>query len=73
MNEPDESDAANEAAVDALIAEFGGDPRTAILALLHDIDVLARDFEASVSRGFVKHEKEIWLKTISAGRTGTKL
>ena len=46
----------------------GGDPRLAILALLHDIDALARDFENSVSRGFVRHEKVVWLKTISGSK-----
>ena len=65
-----ESDPDSDAAVEALIEEFGGDPRSAILALLHDIDLLARDFDASVSRGFVRHEKTIWLKTISARKVG---
>ena len=68
MQEPDESDPVSDANVDALLDEFGGDPRAAILALLHDIDVLARDFEASVSRGYVRHEKVIWLRTISVRR-----
>jgi hypothetical protein len=39
--------------VDALLAEFGGDPRKAIRALLHDLTELAIDSEAAVSRGFV--------------------
>lgn len=40
--------------VDAVIYEFKGDAREAIRALLHDIAVLAGDFEASVSHGFVR-------------------
>jgi hypothetical protein len=40
--------------IDALIAEFAGDPRLAIRALLHDLTELARDSEASVSRGYVR-------------------
>ena len=40
--------------VDALLAEFGGDPRKAIRALLHDLTELAIDSEAAVSRGFVR-------------------
>ncbi|MDB5592358.1 hypothetical protein [Enterovirga sp.] len=44
----------SEADVDAVLREFGGDAREAIRALLHDIAVLAGDFEASVSHGFVR-------------------
>jgi ATP-dependent exoDNAse (exonuclease V) alpha subunit len=40
--------------IDAIIAEFGGDPRQAIRALLHDLTELAMDSEAAVSRGFVR-------------------
>lgn len=40
--------------VDAVIAEFDGDPRAAIAALLHDLSVLASDAEASTSRGYVR-------------------
>lgn len=43
-----------EAEVDAIIAEFDGDVRAAIHALLHDIALLAADFAASVSRGYVR-------------------
>ena len=39
--------------IDAIIAEFGGDPRAAIRALLHDLTELALDSEAAVSRGYV--------------------
>ena len=43
-----------EAEVDGVLAEFGGDPRKAIAALLHDLAVMAADYEASVSRGYVR-------------------
>ena len=39
--------------IDAIIAEFGGDPKAAIRALLHDLTELALDSEAAVSRGYV--------------------
>jgi ATP-dependent exoDNAse (exonuclease V) alpha subunit len=45
---------ATDEEIDALVAEFGGDPREAIRALLHDLAALASDSEASVSRGFVR-------------------
>lgn len=40
--------------VDAVLYEFRGDAREAIRALLHDLAVLAEDFDASVSHGFVR-------------------
>jgi hypothetical protein len=40
--------------VDAVIAEFGGDPRQAIRALLHDLAELAADSNAAISRGYVR-------------------
>jgi (p)ppGpp synthase/HD superfamily hydrolase len=40
--------------IDAIIAEFGGDPKAAIRALLHDLTELASDSEAAVSRGYVR-------------------
>ncbi|WP_296708489.1 hypothetical protein [Rhodoblastus sp.] len=40
--------------IDAVIAEFEGDPRAAIRALLHDLATLAVDSKAAVSRGFVR-------------------
>lgn len=43
-----------EADIDAILVEFDGDPRAAIRALLQDLDVLARDYEASVSKGYVR-------------------
>lgn len=47
---------ASEAEVEVVLAEFAGDARAAMRALLHDIAVLAEDFEASVSRGYVRGE-----------------
>lgn len=43
-----------EADVDAVLHEFGGNARAAIGALLHDLAVLAGDYEADVSYGFVR-------------------
>ena len=64
MDQANESEPDSDA-VEAIIAEFGGDARAAIRALLHDIDVLSRDYSSSVSRGYVRHEKAIWLRTSS--------
>lgn len=44
----------SEADVDAVLAEFGGDSRATIRALLHDVAALAEDFRSEVSRGFVR-------------------
>jgi hypothetical protein len=41
---------ATEEEIDALVAEFRGVPR---LAILHDLTELALDSEAAVSRGYV--------------------
>ena len=46
-------DPSAEAAADAVLEEFNGDAHAAIKALLHDVDLLARDFNATVSRAFV--------------------
>ncbi|RYG92454.1 MAG: hypothetical protein EON58_18690 [Alphaproteobacteria bacterium] len=40
--------------VDAVLAEFAGDPREAIRALLHDLGALARDADRLVSHGYVR-------------------
>jgi hypothetical protein len=45
---------ASDAEIDAVIAEFNGDARLAIRALLHDMSLIVRDSEAVVSRGFVR-------------------
>lgn len=43
-----------EADVDDVIAEFDGDARAAVKALLADLDVLAGDYTADVSYGYVR-------------------
>ena len=43
-----------EAGVEAAIEEFGGDARAALRAVLHDLAVLAADYESCVSKGFVR-------------------
>jgi hypothetical protein len=45
---------ATDAEINAVIEEFGGDPRLAIRAILHDLTQLAIDAGASVSRGYVR-------------------
>lgn len=42
--------------IDEVLAEFGGDHRKAIAALLHDLAVMAADYEASISRGYVRRD-----------------
>jgi hypothetical protein len=43
-----------DAEVDAILGEFDHDARAAIKGLLHDLDVVARDAERAVSRGYVR-------------------
>lgn len=43
-----------EADINAILGEFHGDAREAIRALLHDLAVLAADYESSVSKGYVR-------------------
>ena len=63
MAEAEKKDDVDDAAVDSVLAEFNGDARAAIKALLHDVDVLARDFNSSVSHGFVRSkEREVTLR-----------
>jgi hypothetical protein len=45
---------ATDEEIDAIVAEFGGDARRAIRALLHDLTQIALDCEAAVSRGYVR-------------------
>lgn len=45
---------ATDEEIDAIIAEFEGNPRAAIRALLHDLTQLALDSGAAVSRGYVR-------------------
>lgn len=51
---PDTALLITDADVDALLAEFGHDPRMAIRALLHDLAILAEDRDNSVSFGYVR-------------------
>ena len=48
----------SEADVDQVLAEFEGDHRAAIKALLHDVAGLAADYGLSVSRGFIRRALE---------------
>ena len=50
----DESSEPTDAEVEAVIADFDGDLRAAIRALLHDLAVLASEFSRSVSRCYVR-------------------
>ncbi|MBN8942000.1 MAG: hypothetical protein J0H01_21010 [Rhizobiales bacterium] len=43
-----------EVEIDAVIAEFGGDLRAALRALMADIRTLAEDRDRAVSRGYVR-------------------
>jgi hypothetical protein len=52
LEEPDSEIAGSE--VDAILAEFGGDARAAIAALMHDTRVLLADAEQATSRGFLR-------------------
>lgn len=54
MGEHGQPDTEVEAEIDSLLAEFNGDSRAAIAALLHDIGVLARGYDVGVSRGYVR-------------------
>ena len=45
---------ATDEEIDAVIVEFGGDPRLAIRALLHDLTQIALDSDAAVSHGYVR-------------------
>lgn len=54
MNPDDHHDFPTEVDVDAVILEFKGDLREAIRGLLHDLAALAADYDADVSKGFVR-------------------
>jgi hypothetical protein len=47
-------EAITEADIDAVLEQFGGEPRRAIRALLEDVAMLARDQTRMASRGYVK-------------------
>lgn len=53
-NEPEPTPVPTEEEVDATIAEFGGDAREAVRALLHDIAILAHDRRRIASWGFLR-------------------
>lgn len=48
-----------EAEIDQLLAEFNGDYRTVIKALLHDLDVIVADYEAVISAGYVRRSPSL--------------
>jgi hypothetical protein len=50
---------ASDKEIDEIMAEFDGDYRQAIRALLHDLTQAALDSEAAVSKGFVRGN--LWL------------
>lgn len=60
----------NEAEVDAVIEEFGGDLRAVIRALLHDVAVLASDFAGAVSHGFVRRRVSKSSQRVAADKEG---
>ncbi len=60
----------SEAEVDAVVEEFGGDIRAAVRALLHDLAVLAGDFAAVVSRGYVRGRASAGADRVQAERRG---
>ncbi len=49
-----ESAEPTDAEIDAVIAEFDGDLRAALRALLHDLAILALDRALTVSRGYIR-------------------
>lgn len=51
--------------VEEVLAEFGGDARRAVRALLEDIAILALDHARTVSRGYVKGQHPYLLKVPS--------
>ena len=53
-NRVDRPPTGRAAEIDRLIAEFGGDARAALAAVLHDFDMIVADYEAAISGGFVR-------------------
>jgi len=45
---------ATETEIDSVLAEFRGDPRAAIGALLLDLTLIIEDAQAAVSRGYAR-------------------
>jgi len=60
--------AAREGEVDAVLAEFEGDARSAIAALLSDIDTLARDRVAVASFGYTRGNLKYFARQHTLGR-----
>ncbi len=60
MDSKAQAEAARQAEVDAVLAEFDGDARRAIAALLWDIEALARDRENAASFGFSRGKISIY-------------
>ena len=56
MAEPVE---ATDAEIDA-IEEFGGDPREAVRALLSEVASLTANYQAAVSRGYVRGKAPLY-------------
>ena len=48
-----------DAEADRLLAEFEHNPRAAIKALLHDFDMIVADYEASISKGYLRGVGEV--------------
>ena len=63
----DDASFPSEEDVDAVVAEFGGDHRAAIRALLHDVAALAADYDLSVSRGYVRRDT---VRIVNVSRRG---
>ncbi|MBY0611310.1 MAG: hypothetical protein K2P80_03925 [Beijerinckiaceae bacterium] len=51
------SDEALEREIDELLSEFDGSARDVIRALLHDLDAIIADRDASVSAGYVRRSR----------------
>lgn len=65
---PDTEDDPTETDVDALLHEFKGDYRSAIHALLHDLWILASDFQEVVSLGYVRGQMSAGAERVVASR-----
>jgi hypothetical protein len=60
MDSKVQAEAARQAEVEAVLAEFDGDARKAIAALLWDLEALARDRENATSYGFTRGKISIY-------------
>ncbi len=48
-----------EAEIEELLTDFNGDSRAVIRALLHDMDVIVRDYEATISKGYARSLRKL--------------